>query len=168
MKKIIAVLLLSAAFAAPAFAENNYYAGVQVGNGIGILGGLQIDKIFSVEADYTSYSNNSYFYRSNFNNCGFSNCSNYVNASSLGIFGVGTIPLQFKGTSALSAFGKIGIVRTAVSASYAGVDYSRTEIGLGAGVGAEYDFHNSLAARAGVDVNSFYSADIYIGGIVKF
>lgn len=164
MKKIIAVLLLSVAFVAPAVAANNgFYVGAQAGYGVGILGGIQIDKILAVEVDYMSYSR-----RSNFDKCGFTNCGSYINASSLGVFGVGKIPLRVQGISTLSAFGKLGIVRSTVSANNAGYDYSQSETALGAGLGVEYDFQNNIAARLGVDINNFYSDDLYIGVLYKF
>ena len=39
---------------------------------------------------------------------------------------------------------------------------------VGAGIGLEYDFENNIAARLGVDINNFYSDDLYLGAIYKF
>jgi hypothetical protein len=165
MKKIIAAaLLFSAAFAAPAFAANTpFYAGVAVGNGFGIMGGYQIDKILSVEADYISYNSNS-----SFTNCGYYNCGNYTNASSFGVFGVGKFPLNLKGASGLSVFGRVGVVRTAWNSSNAGYYYSNSEITLGFGGGAQYDFNETVSARLGLSFNSSYSNDLYIGALLRF
>ncbi len=165
MKKIIAaVLLLSAALAAPAHAANTpFYAGAQVGDGLTILGGYQIDKMISVEADYTSFNS-----RSSYSGCGFVNCGNYANASSFGVFGVGTFPLNLKDASGLSVFGKVGVVRTSVSSSFAGFNYSSSDIGLGFGGGAQYDFNPSISARLGLDFNNTYTNNLYIGAILKF
>ncbi|MGV8934000.1 MAG: outer membrane beta-barrel protein [Gallionellaceae bacterium] len=161
MKKIIAILFLSATFAAPAVAANPpFYAGVQAGYGLGIFGGLELNKVFAVEVDYLSYSS-----RSNFDKCGFSNCGNYVTASSLGVYAVGKIPLSFQ---AISAFGKLGVVKNTVSANNGGTVYSNNDTTLGAGIGVQYDFEHSIAARLGVDVNSYYSDDIYLAVLYKF
>ena len=55
MKRIITAILLSTAFATPAFAADSpFYAGAMAGDAfIGIFGGYQIDKMFSVEAHYS-------------------------------------------------------------------------------------------------------------------
>ena len=54
MKKILAVAILSISLATPAFAEESpLYAGALLGNQyIGVLGGYQIDKMYSVEISY--------------------------------------------------------------------------------------------------------------------
>lgn len=165
MKKIIAaVLLFSAAFAAPAFAANTpFYAGLAVGDGVTLLGGYQIDKMISAEIDYTSFG-----HRSSYGGCGFANCGNYADASSLGFFGVATVPLNLKGASGLSVFGKIGLVHTTVTASYAGWSYTATDNSIGFGGGAQYDFNPRVSARLGLDFNSYYSNNLYIGAILKF
>lgn len=156
MKKIIASALLSSVvFAAPAFAANTpFYVGLQVGDATSILGGFQIDKMFSAEVMHSSY--NSY-------------------ASSLGVSGVAMLPLNVKGAPALSAFGKAGVIRTTVETpSFCvipglctpSIKESSTDIGFG--VGAQYDFTPQLSARLGLDFGKYKSSDLYIGAIFKF
>lgn len=164
MKKIIAaVLLLSAAVAAPAFAANTpFYAGVSVGDGLTLMGGYQIDKTISAELEYTSYNSRSGY------TCGFANCGNYASASSLGGFGVATFPLNLKGAAGLSVFGRIGLVRTQVSASGPGWYYSDSRFDVAFGGGAQYDFNQSVSGRLGIDFNNAYSNNLYIGALVRF
>ncbi len=160
MKRIISAVLLSSAIAVPAFAaESPYYAGVQVGNGLTILGGYQIDKMYSVEANYTSYGGHA-----NINNCGNNNCGNY---SSFGVFGVATFPMSLKDAPPFSLFGKLGVVRTAYRYRDAGLTYSDSDISLGVGGGAQYDFNENVSARLGLDFNK-YDNDLYIGAIFNF
>ncbi len=162
MKRIISAVLLSSAIAVPAFAaESPYYAGVQVGNGLTILGGYQIDKMYSVEADYTDYDG-----RANINNCGNNN-NNCGNDSSLGVFGVATFPMSLKDAPPFSLFGKLGVVRTAWTYRVDNVNYSDSDISLGIGGGAQYDFNKNVSARLGLDLNK-YADNLYIGAIFKF
>lgn len=165
MKKIIAaVLLFTAALAAPAFAANTpFYAGLAVGDGVTIMGGYQIDKTISAELEYTSYSS-----RSGYSGCGFVNCGNYANASSLGAFGVAKFPLNLQGAPGLSVFGRAGLVRTQVTASNAGWTYSESRFDIGFGGGAQYDFNQSVSGRLGINFNNAYTNDLYIGALVRF
>lgn len=165
MNKIIAITLLSAALATPAVAADfatstpvtPFYAGVQVGDGTTILGGYQIDKMFAVEADYTTYGG-----RSSFNNCG-SNCD----YSSLGVFGTAIFPLSLKGGIPLSVFGKVGVVRTTATSRYTGYN-NTTDTSIGFGGGAQYDFNKRISGRLGLDINTYYANNLYIGAIFKF
>ncbi len=164
MKKIIAaVLLLSAVFAAPAFAATPFYAGLAVGDGLTLMGGYQIDKTLSAEAEYTSYG-----HRSSYSGCGFTNCGNYADASSLGVFGVGKFPLNLKGAAGLSVFARLGLVRTQITANYAGWTYSESRIDVAFGGGAQYDFNQTVSARLGLNFNNAYTNDLYIGALVRF
>lgn len=165
MKKLTsAALLLLAAIAAPAYAATTpFYAGLAVGDGFTVTGGYQIDKTISAEADYTSYNS-----RSGYTGCGFTNCGNYASASSFGVFGVGKFPLNLKGSSGLSVFAKAGVVRTQVTASYAGWTYSESRIDLAFGGGAQYDFNQNVSARLGLNLNNAYTNDLYIGALVRF
>ncbi len=162
---IIIMLLISAMlWTAPAQAANQgAYAGVQVGNGFTVLGGVQLDKILSAEVDYSSY-NSGYGY----SNCGFANCGNYVTASALGFYVAGIVPLQLQGVNNLSAYGKVGIVRTAVTAYNGGNSYSVSTIGLGLDGGLQYDFNKTLGSRLGLTINNNFTDDIYIGVIARF
>lgn len=160
---ILLSVLLGVA-ATPAFAANDgLYAGVQVGNGFTVLGGVQLDKTFSAEVDYSNY-NSGYGYSS----CGFANCGNYVTASALGFYIAAIAPLHLQGTKNLSAYGKVGIVRTTVTAYNAGNSYSVSIIGLGLDGGLQYDFNKSLGARLGITINNNFTDDIYIGVIARF
>ena len=165
MNKIIAsLLLLSAAFAAPASAADfvnsapttPMYAGVQVGDATGIFGGYQIDKMFAAELSYSRY--NEY-------------------ATSLGLHGVALFPLKLNGGVPLSVFGTVGIVRTTVTIknvpSLCGFaicysDYTDSTTDLAWGGGAQYDFNKRFSARAGINFGKYKSSDVYISGIIKF
>lgn len=156
MKKIIAsALLFSAAVTTPAFAADTpFYIGAQVGDATSVLGGYQFDKMFSAELMYSNY--NSY-------------------ASSFGVSAVALLPLNLNGAPGLSAFGKVGVIRTTVEIpSFCvipglctpSMETSSTDIGFG--VGAQYDFNASVSGRLGVDFGEYKSSDLYIGAIFKF
>lgn len=155
MKKIIAaVLLSSAALTAPAFAATPFYAGVQLGDATSFLGGYQIDKMFSAELMYSSY--NSY-------------------ASSFSVSGVAMVPLNMRGAPALSAFGKVGVIRTTVTVpsiclapGLCTPELTDSSTDLGFGIGAQYDFTPQVSARLGIDFAKYKSSDLYIGAIFKF
>ena len=162
MKKIIAaVLLFSAAFAAPAFAADTpFYAGISAGDGLTVMGGYQIDKMFAAQLDYTSYNS-----RSGYTGCGIANCGNYASANSLGMFGVAVLPLNLKGASGLSVFGRAGLVHTTVNVW----GYTFTDNSVVVGGGAQYDFNQKFSARLGLDLNGYYySNSLYIGGLMRF
>lgn len=161
MKKIIAaVSLLLAAFAAPAFAADTpFYAGLQVGDGVTVLGGYQFNKMFAGQVEYTSYGSHS-----GYNGCGLANCGNYASANSLGLFGVANVPLNLQGLPGLSVFGKAGLVHTTVSVW----GYTFTDNSFVLGGGAQYDFTPQISARLGLDLNSYYSDNLYIGALVRF
>lgn len=161
MKKLIyAVPVLLAVVSSPLLAAGNpYYAGVQAGDGITILGGYQLDKTIALELDYTSYGGNAYV-----SNCGVNNCGRYYNYSSLGFYGVANIPVD----RAISLFGKLGLVLTTVSSRTTGYNYYANDLGVGLGFGAQYDINKKVSARLGVDFNYYYSNNLYIGAIFKF
>lgn len=175
MNKIIAITLLSSALVTPAFAADfinsapttPFYAGVQVGDGTTLLGGVQIDKMFAVEANYTPNGG-----RGIFNNCGINNCSSknydYYSYSSFGVFGTAIFPLALKGGIPLSVFGKVGVVSTTATYRIAGNNYSDSDTRLGLGGGAQYDFNKRISARVGLDFNTYYANNLYIGAIFKF
>jgi len=165
MNKIIAITLLSAALVTPAFAADfatstpatPFYAGVQVGDGTTILGGYQVDKMFAVEADYTTYGGHG----------SFNNCGSYCDYSSLGVFGTAIFPLSLKGNIPLSVFGKVGIVRTTATSRYTGYN-TATDTSIGLGGGVQYDFNKRISGRLGLDINTYYANNLYIGAIFKF
>jgi Outer membrane protein beta-barrel domain len=156
MNKIItAVLLLSAAVAAPASAADfatsapttPFYAGVQVGDATTVLGGYQIDKMFSAELNYSKYNE-------------------YV--TSTGLYGVALFPLSLKGNVPLSVFAKVGIVRTTVTIKVLGFDYTDSTTDLAWGGGAQYDINKRFSARAGLNAGKYKSGELYVTGIIKF
>jgi hypothetical protein len=152
MKKIIASLLTTfALLATPASAADTpFYAGVQVGDAFGILGGYQIDKTFSAEFLYNDYDN-------------------YV--TSMGVFAVAMFPNLIHGAPQVSLFGKVGIVRAKYeySACVPGfcVNANGTSTDLSIGGGAQYDFNKNVSARVGLDLDD-YDSNLYIGAIYKF
>ena len=152
MKKITAAVLLSVAAAAPALAETPFYVGAQAGdNYIGILGGYQIDKMFSVEAHYYDLDRTAPVGTS-------------ASASIIGVAGVAMFPLNLKNVPQLSLFAKVGAERTSVKVS----GFSKTtETDLLVGGGAQYDFNKNFSARAGVNFTG--NADsLNISGIYRF
>jgi len=162
MKKTIIVVAISfiTLFATPSFAAKaSFYAGVQAGDGFTVLGGYQLDKTIAMELDYTSYGGNAYV-----NNCGINNCGNYYSYSSLGFYGVASVPVD----RAVLLFGKLGLVRTSVSSRATGYNYYANDLGIGFGLGAQYDFNKKVSARLGVDFNTYYADNLYIGAIFKF
>lgn len=161
MKNIIIVaILFFAMFATPSFAaKGSFYAGVQAGDGITVLGGYQLDKMIALELDYTSYGGNAYV-----SNCGVNNCGNYYNYSSLGFYGVASVPVD----RAVSLYGKLGLVRTSVSSRATGYNYYANDLGIGFGLGAQYDINKKVSARLGVDFNYYYADNLYIGALFKF
>ena len=180
MKKIIATILLcSAALSATASAADYinsapttpFYAGVQVGNGFTIMGGVKIDKMFAVEANHTPYGSYSMFNKCGMNNC-VTNNYDYYNYSSFGIFGVALFPLNLTGAPGLSLFAKVGVVSSTASYRIAGTNYSDNYTGLGFGGGAQYDFTKRISARVGHDFNTSYANNLYnslyVGAIFKF
>jgi opacity protein-like surface antigen len=155
MKKIIAAVLVSMAAAAPAFAQTTpFYVGAHVGDGfIGVSGGYQIDKMFSVEAHYNSLNVTS------------------GDGSSIGVSGVALFPLKIQKVPQLSVFAKVGVERTTIktSVTFFGntVTAKGTQTDLLVGGGAQYDIDKNLSARAGVNLTG-ESNSVYVSGIYRF
>jgi hypothetical protein len=159
MKKIITALITTFAFlATPATAADTpFYVGAQVGAATSILGGYQIDKMFSAEALYSKYDEY---------------------ATSIGVFGVASFQNLIKANPKISLFAKAGIVKTSVdipsvcqtipffgTVCAGGGSYSSTDLSIGGG--AEYEFNKNVSARVGLDMNE-YDDDLYVGVIYKF
>ena len=157
MKKIIAALLATFAFlATPATAADSpFYVGAQVGAATSILGGYQIDKMFSAEALYGKYDEY---------------------ATSMGVFGVAHFQNLIKTNPKVSFFAKAGIVKTTVDIPQicytfftticaGGGSYTSTDLAIGGG--AEYEFNKNVSARVGLDLGE-YDDDLYVGVIYKF
>ena len=167
MKKIIAAVLLSTAFAAPAFAADSpFYAGAMAGDAfIGIFGGYQIDKMFSVEAHYSKVltPDTSAFGR-----------TWKTDNSNIGVEGVALFPLNIQKVPQLSVFAKAGLERSSTKVTYTDTgspasNYTNTttDLKLTLGGGAQYDFNSNLSVRAGVGLMGYHN-DLYVAGIYKF
>lgn len=159
MKRIIAAVLLSTAFVAPAFAADSpFYAGVQLGdNYIGAFGGYQIDKMFSAEVHYLDFDT-------------VSIPSVSTNVSSIGVAGVAMFPMKLDKAPPFYLFAKAGVERTSAKTSSAVIPTLNTTVhgtGLTLGGGAQYDFNNKVSVRLGLDVAG--EADsLYLSAILKF
>lgn len=163
MKKLLAVALLSSAFATQAQAESPVYAGVMAGDQyLGILGGYQIDKMFSVEAHYAKVL------RPTVNIPGG---SIKTDTSMIGVDVVAMLPWKVKQVPELTFFAKGGMdyVSNKVSTTSGGttLEVSTKETKLTLGGGAEYEVNKNFSARAGFGVMG-YRNDLYIAGIFRF
>jgi hypothetical protein len=165
LKKLLAVVLFSAAIATPALAENlPSYAGVLVGDQyIGVLGGTQIDKVFSVEAHYATVLTPTVN-----SNVGSIKTSN----SNIGAGVVGILPFKVQKVPELSFFAKGGLefVSTKVATTTNGVgtiNVSTNELKLTLGGGAQYEITKDFIARAGLGVMGSHN-DLYVAAIFRF
>lgn len=166
MKKIAAVLLLSAAVAAPAFAaDNGFYAGVTLGRSRtntlvsgatmtksndtvgGVLAGYQFTRNWGAEAFYTGAGKYSAT-----GNVGAMTLTGSGKADSFGAVAVGTVPLS----DAFSLYGKLGVARTKTSAI--GTIVGLGSISIGAtrstatyGLGGQYNATPAVGVRFGWD-----------------
>ena len=163
MKKIIAAVLLSTAFAAPAFAADSpFYVGAMAGDAfIGIFGGYQIDKMFSVEAHYSKVltPDTSAFGR-----------TWKTDNSNIGVEGVALFPLNIQKVPQLSVFAKAGLERSSTKVTLSACsacNTTTTDLKLTLGGGAQYDFNSNLSVRAGVGLMGYHN-DLYVAGIYKF
>ena len=164
MKKFLAVILLSIAMATPALAEDSpFYAGALAGDQyIGVLGGYQIDKMYSVEVHYAKIltPNVTFFGQS-------ISYNSYDTAVNL----VAMLPWKIKNVPELTFFAKGGLERQSVKSTYTtgGTSYSvtATDTKLTLGGGAQYEVNKNFSARAGVAVMGAHN-DLYIAGIFRF
>jgi opacity protein-like surface antigen len=164
VKKLLAVaLLLSAAVAVPAHAESPVYAGVMAGDQyLGVLGGYQIDKMFSVEGHYAQVLHP---------NVAIPGGSIKTDTSMIGADVVVLLPWKVKQVPELTFFAKGGMdyVSSKVSTSSGGttLEVSTKETKLSLGAGAQYDVSKSFSARAGFGVMG-YRNDLYVAAIFRF
>lgn len=160
MKRIIAAVLLSTAFAAPAFAEDSpFYAGVQLGDSyIGAFGGYQIDKMYSAEIHYLDFDTTS-----------FPGPMRSTDVSSIGVSGVAMFPMKLNKAPPFFLFAKLGIERTTAKTTSAtpasNITVHDTDLTLGGG--AQYDFNNKVSARLGLDISG-HADSLYLSAILKF
>ncbi len=165
MKKSIAVVLLScAAFSTPVLAANTpVYVGLQVSDEyIGILGGFQLDPMYSVEVSYLEFDQIS---------VSGGATSTKADASSLGVAGVAMFPMKLQGMPPFSFFAKAGFERVTVKEKttnpFGSISTTATDTNLVLGGGAQYDFNSNVSARLGLDIAG--EADtLYLSAIFKF
>ncbi len=171
MKKVLAVLLLSTAVATPALAENSpFYAGVLAGDQyLGVLGGYQIDKMYSVEAHYAKILTP---------DVSIPGLSTKTDASNAGVNVVAMLPWKIKNVPQLSFFAKGGLERqsTKITTTYNELlwrydhffaSITTTEMKLALGGGVQYEVNQVFSARAGLGVLGSHN-DVYIAGIFRF
>ncbi len=164
MKKALAVILLSTTIATPAFAgDSPFYAGALVGDQyLGILGGYQINKMYSVELSYAK------ILTPTTNTPGGSINTDHYN---LGADLIVMLPWKINNVPDLSFFGKGGVeyVSTKVTTNVLGTStsVSTNEVKLKLGGGAQYDVTSSFSARAGAGVIGNHK-DLYISALYKF
>ena len=161
MKKILAVAILSISLATPAFAEESpLYAGALLGNQyIGVLGGYQIDKMYSVEISYAKVLTPTV----NFGG-GSTSTSDHSWAADLVVM----LPWKIEKAPALSFFGKGGAEYHSTKVSTTGLpDVTVNEVKLKLGGGAQYDVTKNFVARAAVGVMGSRN-DLYVSAIYKF
>jgi opacity protein-like surface antigen len=163
LKKLLAVALLSSAFATQAQAESPVYAGVMAGDQyLGVLGGYQIDKVISVEAHYAQILHPT---------VNIPGGSIKTDTNMIGVDVVGMLPWKVKQVPELSFFARGGIeyVTHKVSTSSGGttLDVTTKETKLNLGAGAEYEVTKNFSGRAGFGVMG-YRNELYVAGILRF
>lgn len=156
MKKIAAVLLLSTAVAAPAFAAGNgLYAGVDLGRSststpavatigastkssdtvFGVLLGYQLNQNVGVEAKFSGAGK-------------FSTASTSAKADVFAVSVVGTMPMN----DSFSLYGKLGYgsAKTSVTSTVGGVT-GATRAAATYGLGLQYNVSSAVGVRFGWD-----------------
>ena len=170
MKNLALALLLSSALAAPAFAADSpVYVGLQIGDRIvSGFAGYQIDKMYSVEAHYSTVQ---------VPNINLPGIATTTSNSQIGVEGVAMFPLTINGAPNLSVFGKLGVERSTYTVDVAFANspqlnnsITTTETKLTLGGGVQNAFTKNLSGRAGLGLIGANSTTtgIYIAGIYKF
>lgn len=159
MKKLIASFLLSACAGAPALAQTPFYVGGELGDEyIGVLGGYQIDKVFSIEAHYYDFDKESIPFGS-------------VDMYALGVAGVATVPVKLKGVPQFSVFGSVGVdyAKAKVRSDIFGTTerYTDSDTDIVASAGLQYDFNKNFNARLGLHFNG-QADSLFLNAIYKF
>jgi OOP family OmpA-OmpF porin len=101
-----------------------------------VAGGYQFAPMWGAEVSYGAYDNASA-------GTGLGLTADWQ-LSSLQLSGIGTFPIA----DGFSLLGKLGISRTEIKLSGGGTSVSATTTKLAYGIGAQYDFTKSIAARA--------------------
>jgi len=151
--------------ATPALAEDSpVYVGVLAGDQyVGVLGGYQIDKMYSVELHYAKILTPDV--------TAFGS-SIKTDAYHTGANVVAMLPWKIKNVPELSFFVKGGIERQSVKATTTftgGSTFSvtTTDTKLALGGGAQYEINKTFSARAGLGVMG-PRTDLYVAAIFKF
>jgi OOP family OmpA-OmpF porin len=182
MKKIAAVVLLSSAMAAPAFAaDQGFYAGLTLGSGkpgvtpsaaalsknsksiYGGLVGYQYNKNLAVEGQFTGIGESK-----DVN-------GNTVKGDAFSLSAVGLLPLS----DSFELYGKLGFASTKTKASAGATNLGATRSALTYGIGGQYNVSQSFGVRFGWDqygaattaagVKTNKNADVYtVGAVFKF
>lgn len=183
MKKIAAVVLLSAVVAAPAFAaDEGFYAGVTLGNGkpnvtpvtgnalskssefiYGGLVGYQYNKNLAVEAQFTGAGKATDV------------AGNTTKADAFSLTAVGLLPLN----DSFELLGKLGVASAKTTSSGLATNVGTNRTGLTYGIGAQYNVTPNLGLRlvwdrygvattnAGIKTNA--NANVMtVGAVYKF
>lgn len=156
MKKIAAVVLLSAVVAAPAFAaDEGFYAGVTLGSGkpnvtpaagaalsktskfiYGGLLGYQYNKNVATEVQYTGVGQAT------------DAAGNTAKGDALSLTMVGMLPLSDN----FELLGKLGVASAKTTTAGAGAtNQGASRTGLTYGIGAQYNVNGNLGLRVGYD-----------------
>lgn len=154
MKRFV-IALLSVFVAAPAVAAGNegqLYAGVKLGDGLGIFGGYTIDEKFSAEAEYTELGSPGYY-----------------TSSAIGVSGVYTLPVKPQ----FSLIGKLGIARATSDYSSPVTSYTSTNTALSFSIAAQYAINPKVLVQGGIQSYTLASGagngdSLYIAGVYKF
>lgn len=164
MKKLLAVVLLGTAIATPALAEDSpFYVGALAGDQyLGVLGGYQIDKMYSVELHYAKILTP---------NVAFPGQSTTYDSYDVAANLVAMLPWKIKNVPELSFFAKGGIerqsVKTTITAGGTSFSATATDTKLTLGGGAQYEVNKNFSARAGVGVMGAHN-DLYVAAIFRF
>ena len=158
MKKLLAIVLLSAATITPALADPFYVGGFAGDQYLGVLGGYQFDKMFAGEVHYAKVLT------PDVNTpIGSVTTDNY----SLGADVVVTLPWKVQKVPELSFFGKGGLEYVSTKVTTNGLGVTTTEVKLTLGGGAQYDVTKNFSARAGLGILGSHK-DLYVAAIYKF
>ncbi len=166
MKKIAAVVLLSAVVAAPAFAaDEGFYAGVTLGNGkpnvtpsavalskkadfiYGGLLGYQYNKNLAVEAQFTGVGKAT------------DAAGNTIKGDAFGLTAVGILPLN----ESFSLLGKLGVASAKTTSSGAATNLGASRTAATYGLGAQYNVSQNLGLRLNWDRYGVATADSVTG-----